>query len=1046
MRHNSKRIAMLLGATATAVLLAANAAVAVDLNQQIDFNIAAGKLSDALVEFSKQAHVQVLASGEGTASASTGGVVGKRTVGSALTELLKSSQFEFAVMSESAIAVMDRSARQRRSAVAPSGLEARLAQPSSAQEPAEGGLEEIVVTGSYIRRSSFNEVGAPVDVLTRDDLLLDAPAGKASDFLQDMPQNRGNFHAGPIGGPTESESQFGGSSINLRGLGGAASLVLVNGKRATRFPIAEDGRVDVNSLVPTIAVDRVEVLNDGASGIYGTDAVAGVVNFITRDEFRGFNSRLDVRGATEDWNTASYVAGVLWGGALRDDTVHLTVAGEFARRTPLNRGEVPGLHDDFTFGGPSGSGFPGNFGVPNRNAAGQVVAGSRTFPDPDCAEQAQDPAFTQNRWGGSDVYFNPAANSGRGSCLMTFKPVEFVRGEKRWSVRPTIKWDVSDAVTFKSAFTASSVEATAWTGGSFPFAEAVFVPGENPGNTFRAVNANGQPLFALPDPANPTRPLRNAEGQVVLSDDPTDPGSGIAFNEDVRWFGRPASTSTNPPYNAHQDTDTLRLDADLSGPLHASWTWNLAGTFSEQKLVARFRDSIRQRVIDALNGRGGPSGDRWLNPFGSAIGAPAGSALANDPTVSDHLLVLAEDHLKTSIGALDAVASGEVLQLPAGPLSLAVGTQYRRETLNQDYDDLKNTNQLSFNGLGEVDFDVATRAWGMFVEAAVPLLDSAIGALDLTVAGRYEEPAAGLDSFDPKVSLSFHNERFAARASYGTSFLAPSLFQQFGNRVFREDVIDPLTATQTSARVRITGNRDLEPQQSTSFNLGVTFTPIERLSAALDYWSFDFEDLLSIPSAQGIVNTDPLDPRVERDADNRIVLVNAPFFNAAKIEAAGLDLDITYKTPRVGSVGQFSIGAQGTWMQTYDVQALASGPVVDGIGFANNTVGGTVMPEIVGQLRLGWLHDKQSAYLTGRYVSEVLRPAGAVLGVAESSVVVDAQYSFDFTSAGLSLTLGASNVFDYMPNKVRAAPAFFIFQVQNPVGREVYLGLNYEFR
>lgn len=191
---------------------------------------------------------------------------------------------------------------------------------SDQQTGADPIQEQIVVTGSFIKRDSFSDIGSPVDVVDREMIDSFAPTGQLNDFLRFFPQNIGDYNF--VLSDLASSTRFGGGEIDLRGLGGGSTLVLLNGRRQTRFTFSEEGAVDTNSLVPGIMVDRTEVLNDGASALYGTDAVGGVVNFITRDDFTGVELRADGRGtfgATNDpLDHNNFTIGALVGGSISD--------------------------------------------------------------------------------------------------------------------------------------------------------------------------------------------------------------------------------------------------------------------------------------------------------------------------------------------------------------------------------------------------------------------------------------------------------------------------------------------------------------------------------------------------------------------------------------------------------------------------------------------------------------------------------------------------------------------------------------------------------
>jgi iron complex outermembrane receptor protein len=906
-------------------------------------------------------------------------------------------------------------------------------------------IQELVVTGTYIRRSSFEDVGSPVDVLDAESIARDGPGGKATDFLRYMPQNVGSFGTRDDAN-AQDVSFFGGGTVNLRGLGASSTLVLMNGHRHVRFPLSPDGAINVNSLLPTIAVARVEVLKDGASGIYGTDAIAGVVNFISRDDFEGLEFRTDARGDTAGWNFSQYTAGVIAGGRALE-RVHLVGSLEYAQASDLTRGDLRLPRQDIAGTTTSGFGFPGNFTVPLRDANGNPSGSSVTVADPNCARAINDGITTNPANAGTDSWLFG------GRCRLSFKNEAFVFPEHSWIGRAAATVDLGDTLKFKASFGAAENTTDAKRHASTPILATPIVPGENPGNTFRAVNSLGQPLFALPDPANPSEPLRNANGTVVLTATPTDPSSGIAFNEDVRATFRPYSTTNSGYVSARNELLTTRADAGFTGTLRRDWFWELSTTYAEQEATLRLQDVILNKLLDGFACRLGPARNQCYNPFGNSLYASPGTVQYNDPLLEDEITVVLRDVYTSTIWSIDGVLSGEFGSLPAGPIGVAVGAQRRHEELDQDFDGLKTSSLVAFWGNGDRDFDVGDTTQALFLETRVPILGGDLGDLELSAAGRYErQEASGLHSFDPKFSLLYKKNGVRLRGSYATSFLAPSLFQRFGSLSSFASVDDSrgsgIAADQVNTR--IVGSSQLKPQESRSYNLGLAVGPSRGLRASVDYWRTDYEDLLTTLTAQAIINADPLGPLIERDpATGRITLLRRPYFNASSIETSGVDLqlDYSFQTNRLGAVTLFSAV---TWLAKYDIRVNASSATFDGVGTDNSPNFGNVMPEWRANAGVSWTAGRHTASLIGRYFSEVKRPNTVYF--AESDTVFDAQYTCELASSRLKLSAGVINLFDNRPNTLSGTAAgglgngWYLATVQDPVPRRVYLTASYSLQ
>ncbi|MEO1017676.1 MAG: TonB-dependent receptor, partial [Pseudomonadota bacterium] len=525
----------------------------------------------------------------------------------------------------------------------------------------------------------------------------------------------------------------------------------------------------------------------------------------------------------------------------------------------------------------------------------------------------------------------------------------------------------------------------------------------------------------------------------------------VPFNEDVTVRFRPFSTTNTGGFIAENTSDTLRFDASLTGNFGDNWEWSLSGAWSRQEIKEQQPDVIFPELERALLGQGGPNDDQYFNPFGSAIFATPGSPLYNDPAVGAEFSATLNDTHETSAKVVDAIVSnGALFELPAGNVGFAAGIQYRDEFLAQDFDELKESNQVAFFGNGDVDFEGDSQTTAIFAEFAIPVFSSSVGDLDLSIAGRYEEESdSGLDSFNPKVSALFDSDRFSIRGSYATSFLAPSLFQRFGAKTIFEVILDPLNPSFSDAtNTRLGGTADVDPQDSTSYNFGVTVRPTENLSVGVDFWSFEFEDLLAAPSAQSIIDADPNGPLITRRANGTISVIERPFFNAGSLEADGLDFTLSY-IRGTQQRGTYTVDASATYVTTYDIQELPGGPVIDGVGDSNVENIGNPIPEYRGFVRFGWLTGNHRIGLTARHTSEVVNTAFGIRNVADAMTVLDAQYSYDFANRGLdgvTLTVGAINLFDEKPNVLRGRfNSFYVQEVQDPLGRRVYFTMNWAF-
>ncbi len=354
--HGAAALFIVLGLSIAAV---GTSLAAIDLAQQRQFDIAPQQLSSALLKFSAQSDIQVTVPGQLAEGKQSPGVVGKFNAGSALAILLKDTALHYDVVDGSTVVITgpaERKAAARNdyqkinnpvlaAAMAPSGQEIKLAQATTAQTPsvqnpsvvtttttssdANSGLAEITVTGTSIKGLDA-ESALPVTVLKAEDIARTG-ATSAQDlfrYISSASSSGSTVQAQATGFQTGSIS-----TISLRGLTSARTLILINGRRSAPYGGGSTGTagnsVDISS-IPVAAIERVEILQDGASAIYGSDAIAGVVNFILREDFQGVDASFTGGAPTRDGGGteqhASFFGGI---GDLKTDRYNITLGLEF---------------------------------------------------------------------------------------------------------------------------------------------------------------------------------------------------------------------------------------------------------------------------------------------------------------------------------------------------------------------------------------------------------------------------------------------------------------------------------------------------------------------------------------------------------------------------------------------------------------------------------------------------------------------------------------------------------------------------------------------
>ncbi|MEO0576544.1 MAG: TonB-dependent receptor, partial [Pseudomonadota bacterium] len=773
--------------------------------------------------------------------------------------------------------------------------------PTLAQTSGENGeaIDEVVVTGSYIRRTSQFDSPSPIDSVDATKL-EQIGAKNFADVIQTLTINTGSQNNPDA---FTQNSTVGTSNFNLRGLGVASTLVLLNGKRQvlTGLP-TNDGLnfVDTSSLVPMIAVDNIEILKDGAAALYGSDAVAGVVNFLTRDNFEGFEVSADYQTVSDEGDASEYVLQGLFGA--QGERTSLIAALSFTDRTPLTTAEKRlsrPIDDSSSLGSP-----------------GSYFIGATPFIDPTgCETSAIDGAFIG---GIPQLLAPPGTVPGLDIGLCRFDFGDFFNlqaDETRLNGYAKAKYQLTD-----------SIEAY----GEFSFARNRSQRGNSP--TFPNLRF---PSIPATHPNNP-------------------------FGQTVNYFGRAIGNGGDPSPSVNE-IDTWRTSFGLEGELDGGWYWQASYVGAKNEGVNTTADTLAREFQNALNGFGGtrceatsPTAQagvgpcQYFNPFASSFSIAPNSQDVIDSFIADQVL-----DTTSELQTLEAVISGEIFDMPAGAASMAFGVQRRKEELIHDYNSLANADRFAFV-IGNPDFTGNRDVNAAFVEFGLPLADN----FDLQIALRYEDYSGSTGTTtDPKIAgIWSATDRLTLRGSYSTSFRAPSLFQVNGGSTSLNQISDPLNPGTNFAAVRSSANPDLVPEESDAYNLGVSWEPTDNLVLDLDYWTFEFTDVIVQENFQAILNEFTNDPtRVQRVAGpgSPVTQINVGFINASSVETNGVDFRLRYDMET--SVGQLAPFIEGTYILGYDLEQAAGGDTIDGAGSRNFANFGTSTPELRFNAGLGWM-------------------------------------------------------------------------------------------
>jgi len=837
-------------------------------------------------------------------------------------------------------------------------------------------LEEVVITGSYIKGSGTDEA-TPVDVLDSD-YIQKQGALTIGELTQKLAVNSGaennpdSFTAGGTQGT---------SNVNLRGLGLTSTLVLVNGKRQTiAGAVANDGSVFVDTAtIPMAALERVEILKEGATATYGSDAVAGVVNFILRDDFEGLEVSVGHQKAESSDQTTDDVS-VLAGFGIGDNT-NVILSGSFMQQDPMSSAErsyttinaVSTLGRSFLNLGGLAPGLP-VFIEGTGDYAGTYGPGE-TIPDANCEANG----------GIYGAAFIPSL--GGQKCGFLYGPrFNLVNEEERTNVYAAITHDMDNGVTVRG--------------------ELGFAKNE-----------------VLDNPQSPSYPALNfptiAPGQA-----------GSPFNGFVRWYGRPLGAEAPSPL-APRNSEFLRASLDVSGSLDdGEWDWNASVTYSENDREGWQPDTIASRLTDALAGQGGASGTESFNIFDPS---------QNSQSLIDYISAQTYTNTITDLTVADLVVSGPLEIASGRTINVAYGAQFRNEgfqTLRNDIstqqiDPQTGTLQdvdLIFLG-GGTEPSASRDSFAAFAEANIPITDS----LEMSVAARYEALESD-SSLDPKLALRWQvTDELVVRGSMSTAFREASLVQQFNRGTSLQGLVDPLGGGGALfIRVLTEGDTNLKPETSTNTNLGVVWTPSDNFNMRLDWWQFDYEDVITIENAQGKLSADPNGPDIRRNDSGQLQGVSTNFINAATVETDGVDVSADWNIP-AGDMGDFGVQLAYSHFLSYEIPD-GNGGVTDVVGSFNHDNFVRSMPQKKWNLTADWERGNHSAamvvyyvdsYKTGRAVPASAQALGFNSGISNwRTMDLSYNYNFNLGDTQAVFTLGGKNVFDKEAPRVYDAANF----------------------
>lgn len=884
-------------------------------------------------------------------------------------------------------------------AIAVASALATMSNAASAQAD-NNEIEQIRVTGSYVRGSETSEAN-PVSVFDASEI-KNLGAYDVSEIVSQI-----SVSSGAENRPDTFTSFYsqGTSNVNLRGLGLSSTLVLINGKRqAISGAKAQDGSVFVDTgAIPAIALQQVDILKEGAAATYGSDAVAGVVNFMTRKQFDGVRVEGSWQTTTSDSQTDKNLS-ILGGFDIGEDT-HIVLAATALRRGTLNSRERPDLVNRAISSLGTSFILSEDVTVDSGPYAGTYTAG-QNVPNPNCEAV-----------GGVRI---PNANGER--CGYHYGlHYNVVNEEEREQFYASLSSEFDDmSLTITGMFTDYDVLDN-YTVPSYPNLTFPTVPGAHPNNPF-----------------------------------------GV----DVVWLGRPypflARETTLP---APRENDTFRLEAELSGMVN-DYDWRTSIAYSDNSYSIVQPDLSPTRLDLATLGQGGPNGDLLYNPFDPLaednllIRDWAATAFASETSTS--LLVwdgvISGDLMDLSAGTASFAVGAQIRHE-----SYEVDPDNVSEIR---YDALGNPISSDFLFLGGVNaVDESRSAYAVFAEAEFPLaegfdLNAAVRYEELDTASSFDPKIALRYKVTDELIV-----RASASTSFREPSLAQFYAQNVNTKGVQDFIVDANGNFILDANGQIqprggtlfiretqNGSLELEPEEATNYNLGLVWNG-DQLQTRLDYWRVDYEDVITIEDANGKLQDDPDGPDIIRlvpgDPTSELTGIITNYFNAETIDASGIDFEATYQWALGG--GELELKTNVAHILEYEIPL--NGVKTNVAGLFNHNNFARSMPETKGNLSIQWKNDQHSVYARLNYVSSYTntRVVPASTGLTDnidSFQTVDLQYRYNLELGdGLAeFTLGLINAFDEDPPEVYDAANFsYDPKHHDPRGRLFYIRGAYTF-
>lgn len=900
-----------------------------------------------------------------------------------------------------------------------------MASPAMAQNAVS---ERVVVTGSSIKRIQ-SEGALPIQTISKEEIeragIVSAEQLVATITANGTGADNLSSNVGIQLGTTDRNNN-GNASANLRGLGASSTLVLLNGRRVSLHG-AKGNAVDLNS-IPLAAVQRVEVLKDGASAIYGTDAIGGVINFILRKDFTGAEVTAFADG-TQDGGGNILRGSVVGGkGDLGKDGFNIMASLTFEKQEKLAGSErsfsngfqpARGLSPDTagttyaTQTGLAGTAMGATFKTATDGAQTFNRANLLSFQGK-CDSVPGMSQYQSALWG--NLGFKYACAYDYGGREILIQPVErtnlVARGIKQLTPDHAV---IAEVVASRSKANKEFEQLQITTTGSI----------------LGAAYPVGGPYY------------QNLSAYISTFD-ATKP---IAYRWRCTDCGNRQIETTSDQYRA-----LLGLEGVIG-----KWDYKLGlsngGSTANSRLNGGYY--YQAGLISAL---GSGLINPWLLPGQSQT--QAGMALLQAASATGAKLFGG----KAELTQFDGSISGELAQLPAGPLGAAIGFDLRKESY--EFSDGSTTGPAIYQAPFDAEFRKVSRdIKAVYAELAVPIVKT----LEAQVAVRHDDYSLFGGTTNPKVALRWNPVKQAVfRGSYNTGFRAPSFFQLYGaqgDSPVPGNIADPVLCPQRPGDLSVCairpnarqgGNATLNPEKSKQWSIGTALAPADWITGTIDLWQIERTDrIYELTPQQVIANYQAFPGYLVRGTDGRLDgpggYIRAGFVNAAGDITRGTDVSLNM-TGRMGA-GKWAAGLEGTYMDSFRSRVFSTTPYTETVGKWNSR-----------DLFVRWKHQAHFTYTEGPWSGTLTQsytagykdevPLGVVPPGFDPDVKSYTVYNISATYTGFkntSITAGIKNLLNTDPpftahNVDFAAGAGWDPRVADPRGRAFTLLVKYSFK